>query len=217
VLLWSTIIPRNLPLSGFMSRKSDSGSYGRRCSRTVQARRELSPFKEIAITASAFVHVLDASFFTLSFAVHQVLWSLSEAFQVWLLVTDQAGEILSKAMGSRLAAQGTCIDPCYKDEHSGPRSARLSVPSANSIVWLLASAAHLTVICLLHLGISCAWNVLFYTLSLRAVLLMTTSPSTRLRPDQESSWSWPNSASWMLWLRCFSKLDCKYFKLSPTN
>jgi len=28
-----------------------------------------------------------------------------------LLVTDQAGEILSKAMGSRLAAQGTCIDP----------------------------------------------------------------------------------------------------------
>jgi hypothetical protein len=41
----------------------------------------------------------------LSFGVSQVLcksWSLSK-----LLVTDQAGEILSKAMGARLAAQGT--------------------------------------------------------------------------------------------------------------
>jgi len=40
-----------------------------------------------------------------------------------LLVTDQAGEILSKAMGSRLAAQGTRIDPCPKDEHSKISSA----------------------------------------------------------------------------------------------
>ena len=29
-----------------------------------------------------------------------------------LLVTNQAGEILSKGMGSRLAAQSTRIDPC---------------------------------------------------------------------------------------------------------
>jgi hypothetical protein len=34
-----------------------------------------------------------------------------------LLVTDQAGGILSNAMGSRLAAQGTRVDPCPKDQH----------------------------------------------------------------------------------------------------
>jgi len=32
-----------------------------------------------------------------------------------LLVSDQAGEILSKAMGYGLAAQGTHIDPVPKD------------------------------------------------------------------------------------------------------
>jgi len=44
-----------------------------------------------------------------------------------LLVTDQAGEILSKAMGLRLAAQGTRIDPCPEDEHSKVGSAERAI------------------------------------------------------------------------------------------
>ena len=50
-----------------------------------------------------------------------------------LLVTDQVGELLSKAMGARLAAQGTHIDPVPKDEHSRNGSNALSM---RSIAWL---------------------------------------------------------------------------------
>jgi len=51
-----------------------------------------------------------------------------------LLVTDQAGEILSKAMGSRLAAQGTCIDPCPKDEHSEIGSAERAIGELDRMI-----------------------------------------------------------------------------------
>ena len=43
------------------------------------------------------------------------------------LVTNQAGKILSKDMGSKLAAQGTRIDPCPKDEHSKNGSAEHAI------------------------------------------------------------------------------------------
>jgi hypothetical protein len=51
-----------------------------------------------------------------------------------LLVSDQAGEILSKAMGSRLAAQGTHIDPVPKDEHSKIGSAERAIDEIDRMV-----------------------------------------------------------------------------------
>jgi hypothetical protein len=51
-----------------------------------------------------------------------------------LLVSDQAGEILSKAMGSRLAAQGTHIDPVPKDEHSKIGSAECGIDEIDRMV-----------------------------------------------------------------------------------
>jgi len=51
-----------------------------------------------------------------------------------LLVTDQADEILSKAMGSRLAAQGTRIDPCPKDEHSKISSAERAIGELDRMI-----------------------------------------------------------------------------------
>ena len=44
-----------------------------------------------------------------------------------LLVSDQAGKILSKAMGSRLAAQGMHIDTAPKDEHHQIGSAERAI------------------------------------------------------------------------------------------
>jgi len=51
-----------------------------------------------------------------------------------LLVIDQACEILSKAMGSRLDAQGTCIDPCPKDEHSKIGSAQRAMGEIDHMI-----------------------------------------------------------------------------------
>ena len=51
-----------------------------------------------------------------------------------LLVSDQAGEILSKAMGCRLAAQGTHIDPVPKDEHSKIGSAERAIDEIDRMV-----------------------------------------------------------------------------------
>jgi len=42
-------------------------------------------------------------------------------------VSDQAGKILSKAMGSRLAAQGMHIDTAPKDEHHQIGSAERAI------------------------------------------------------------------------------------------
>ena len=49
-------------------------------------------------------------------------------------MSDQAGEILSKAMGSRLAAQGTHIDPVPKDEHSKIGSAERAIDEIDRMV-----------------------------------------------------------------------------------
>jgi len=51
-----------------------------------------------------------------------------------LLVSDQAGEILSKALGSRLAAQVTHIDPVPKDEHSKIGSAKRAIDEIDRMV-----------------------------------------------------------------------------------
>ena len=51
-----------------------------------------------------------------------------------LLVTDQAGEILSKTMGVRLAAQGTDIEPVLKDEHSKLCSAERAIDEISQMV-----------------------------------------------------------------------------------
>ena len=49
-------------------------------------------------------------------------------------MSDQAGEILSKAMGSRLAAQGMHIDPVPKDEHSKIGSAECGIDEIDRMV-----------------------------------------------------------------------------------
>jgi len=51
-----------------------------------------------------------------------------------LLVSDQAGEILSKALGSRLAAQVTHIVPVPKDEHSKIGSAERAIDEIDRMV-----------------------------------------------------------------------------------
>lgn len=66
---------------------------------------------------SSFVHVLDASFSSYTRRKRTTLSSARVGRYPKLLVTDQAGGILSNAMGSRLAAQGTRVDPCPKDQH----------------------------------------------------------------------------------------------------
>jgi len=54
-------------------------------------------------------------------------------------VSDQAGEILSKAMGSRLAAEGTHINPVTKDEHSKIGSAESAERAIDEIVRMVAA------------------------------------------------------------------------------
>ena len=69
---------------------------------------------------------------TLSYGVLEILgqnWTFPK-----LLVSDQAGGILSKAMGSRLAAQGTHIDPVPKDEHSKIGSAECAIDEIDRMV-----------------------------------------------------------------------------------
>ena len=51
-----------------------------------------------------------------------------------LLVSDQTGEILSKAMGSRPAAQAIHIDPVPKDEHSKIGSAECAIDEIDRMV-----------------------------------------------------------------------------------
>ena len=64
-------------------------------------------------------------------------------------MSDQAGGILSKAMGSRLAAQGTHIDPVSKDEYSKIGSAERAIDEIDRMV----------TVSLLDLNISkCYWD-----------------------------------------------------------
>ena len=129
-----------------------------------------------------------------------------------LLVSDQAGEILSKAMGSRLAAQGTHIDPVPKDEHSKIGSAERAIDEIDRMV-----AASL-----LDTNIpKCYWDIVGEHCTLLNAVTQSCptdhgitiyEAETGLIPDLDAL-----PPLGCFGVRYLSKLDRKDFKLSPKN
>ena len=129
-----------------------------------------------------------------------------------LLVSDQVGEILSKALGFRLAAQGTHIDPVPKDENSKIGSAECAIDEIDRMVAvsLLNSNIH-----------KCYWDIVGKPCSLLNAVTQSC-PTDHGFTIYEAETGFIPDLDVLPLLGCFgirylSKLDRKDFKLSLKN
>jgi len=166
---------------------------------------------------SSFVHVLDARFFFLhKKKSHYPFVYFKFCARVGrypkLLGTDQAGEIVSKAMGSRLAAQGTSIDPCPKDEHSKIGSAERAIGELDRMIACSVLDGNLPPAFWDFVGERCSLLNAVTRSCITDDSITIYEAETRMIPDFDLI-----PPLGCFGFRYLSKLDRKDFKLSPKN